>query len=569
MRTRAVLAATLAMVCGAGLVAGCSDDEEPTVDYLIDGAVTTYNTETLAGATSGAPMALSRVLPGFSYLGPDGRLIADTDIGSVTAQPGDPTRLTVNYQINPMAVYSDGVPLTCDALVLAWAAHSGRFAGFEPASTAGYRDIDRVECTPGAKTASVTFRPGRAYRDWKALFGAGALLPPQVIARASGIADVVGAIAKADKRVLEQVARNWNLGWSMTPGEFDPEDFPALGPLRVQEYTRDGGLVLSANDRWWGQPAGDRRITLWPRSTAVSNDLAEGKADPSIDVLDIAAGTYGAVDPAPRRQDSAAAAPPAGPGAVSSLGVERIVMSGSGVFATAAVRRAFAACVPRDGLAREFGRGAAVTNNHLLGPDDLLTDALDAEFGRAYLRADPDRAGREARQARPGRPPLTIRIGYAGPNMRRAQMVATIAASCGRAGITVIDAAGEAIGPGSLGADVDALITASGNGFAATGAADPIRDTYAFYRGDPSNIGRYSNARVSALIDQLAVTVRPADQLPLLREIESLLWQDMPALPLFVQPRTRGAGDNVDNVVAGTSRVGTGWNIDRWVLTGA
>jgi peptide/nickel transport system substrate-binding protein len=152
--------------------------------------------------------------------------------------------------------------------------------------------------------------------------------------------------------------------------------------------------------------------------------------------------------------------------------------------------------------------------------------------------------------------------------MRRGQMVAAIAASCQRAGITVIDAASDTIGPAGLGTDVDAMITAAGNGFAATGAADPIRDTYAFYRGDPSNIGNYANPRVSALIDQLAVTVRSADQLPLLREIESLLWQDMPALPLFVEPRTRGSGDNVDNVVAGTSRVGTGWNIDRWLLTG-
>ena len=131
----------------------------------------------------------------------------------------------------------------------------------------------------------------------------------------------------------------------------------------------------------------------------------------------------------------------------------------------------------------------------------------------------------------------------------------------------MVDAASETIGPASLGADVDALITASGNGFAATGAADPIRDSYAFHRSDPSNIGKYSNARVSALIDQLAVTVRPAGQLPLLREIELLLWQDMPALPLFVEPRTRLSGDNVDNVVPGNARVGTGWNIDRWMLS--
>lgn len=566
MRTRAIVGAALAAVCGAGVLTACSEPVEPTVNYVLDGAVATYNTESLEGSTRGAVMALSRVLPGFSYLGPDGRVIADTDIGTTTVESADSGALAVRYDINPQAVYSDGVPLTCDALVLAWAAHSGRFGGFDVVSTAGYRDIDGVDCRAGSKTALVTFKPGRAYRDWKSLFGAGTLLPPQVVARAAGVATVVDPIEKSDRRTLGEIARIWNTGWTMTPGDFDPERFPALGPMRVDEYTTGGGLVLTANDRWWGQKAGDRRITLWPRQTDVTGDLATGKSDAPVDVLDIAAGTFGA-DPLPRDQKSAPALPPPGLSPISSLGVERIVLSGGGVFADPAVRRAFAACVPRDGLAREFGRGAPVANTHLLGPDDLLTGAINSEFGRGYLQADPDRAGRESREARAGQGPLTIRIGYVAPDSRRAQMVAAIAASCQRAGITVTDVASEQIGPRSLGRDTDALITASGNGFAATGAADPSRDTYAFYRGDPSNIGGYGNARVSALIDQLAVTVPVSDRLPLLREIETLLWRDMPALPLFTAPRTQRAGDNVVNVVSGLSRSGTGWNIDRWLLT--
>lgn len=564
MRTRALVGVALAVVCGAGMLTACSDTPEPTINYVLDGAVTTYNADSLGGATGGAVMALSRVLPGFSYLGPDGRVIADTDIGTTTVEPSGSGALAVRYDINPQAVYSDGVPLTCDALVLAWAAHSGRFRGFDAISTAGYRDIDGVDCRAGSKTALVTFKPGRAYRDWRSLFGAGTLLPPQVVARAAGVGTIVDPVDGSDARVLGEIARIWNTGWTMTPGEFDPEKFPSLGPMRVHEYTRAGGLVLTANDRWWGQAAGDRRITLWPRQTEMAGELASGKGDDTVDVLDIAAGTYG-VDPLPRGQKSAPALSPAGLSPISSLGVERVVMSSGGVFANPAVRRAFAACVPRDGLAREFGRGAPVSNTHLLGPDELLAGALNGEFGRNYLQADPDRADREARDARPGQGPLTIRIGYVAPDTRRAQMVAAIAASCQRAGITVSDVASEQIGPGSLGRDTDALITASGNGFAATGAADPTRDTYAFYGGDPSNIGGYRNARVSALIDQLAVTVPAADRLPLIREIETLLWRDMPALPLFTSPRTQRAGDNVANVVPGLSRSATGWNIDRWL----
>ncbi|PYE21072.1 peptide/nickel transport system substrate-binding protein [Williamsia limnetica] len=565
MSTRAVVGAAVAAVSVAGLLVACSDPAEPTINYVLDAAVTTYNTETLSGSTGGAVMALSRVLPGFSYLGPDGRVIADTDIGSTVVEPAESGALTIRYDINPAAVYSDGVPLTCDALVLAWAAHSGRFNGFDAISTAGYRDIDTVDCRPGSKTATVTFARGRAYRDWRALFGPGTLLPPQAVARAAGVADVVDPISRVDRRKLADIARIWSTGWAMTPGDFDSDRYPALGPMRVADYTEDGGLILRANDRWWGQPAGDRRIALWPRHSALTEDLADGKGGDTLDVLDIAAGTYG-VDPVPRGSPSIPPAPAAGLAPLSSLGTERIVMAGTGVLASPALRRAFAACVPRDGLAREFGRGTPVSNNHLLGPDELLTGTINAEFGRDYLRADPVRAEGEARDARRGNGPLTIRVGYLAPDGRRAQMVAAIAASCQAAGITVTDVASDSVGPTSLGGDADALITASGNGFAATGAADPTRDTYAFYGGDPSNVGGYRNVRVSALIDQLAVTVPAADRLSLVREIESLLWRDMPALPLFTSPRTRRAGDNVDNVVPGLSRAGTGWNIDRWMV---
>lgn len=564
MRTRAIVGAALAAICGAGMVTACSDPREPTINYVIDGSVTTYNAESLGGSTGGAIMALSRVLPGFSYLGPDGRVIADTDIGTTTVESEGRGALSVRYDINPQAVYSDGVPLTCDALVLAWAAHSGRFAGFDVVSTAGYRDIDRVDCRAGSKTALVTFKPGRVYRDWKSLFGTGTLLPPHIVSRAAGLTTVIDPINASDRRVMAEIAKNWNTGPAMTPGEFDPERFPALGPMRVDEYTRDGGLVLAANDRWWGQPAGDRRIRVWPRQTDVTADLASGKTDATVDVLDVAAGTYG-IDPAPIGQMSSAPPPP-GLTALSSLGDERIVMSGEGIFANSAVRRAFAACVPRDGLAREFGRGVPVSNTHLLGPHDLLTSALNSEFGGDYLHADVERARREVAEARPGEGPLTIRLGYVGPDARRAQMVAAITASCQGAGITVTDVASEQIGPRSLGSDADALITASGNGFAATGAADPTRDTYAFYGGDPSNIGGYDNGRVTELIDQLAVTVAAADRLPLVREIETLLWRDMPALPLFTSPRTQRAGGTVAHVVSGLSRSGSGWNIDRWLL---
>ena len=42
----------------------------------------------------------------------------------------------LDYQIADGAVYSDGKPVTCDDMVLTWAAQSGRFPGFDAASQA-------------------------------------------------------------------------------------------------------------------------------------------------------------------------------------------------------------------------------------------------------------------------------------------------------------------------------------------------------------------------------------------------------------------------------------------------
>ena len=44
----------------------------------------------------------------------------------------------LTYQFTPDAAFSDGTPLDCDDLVLAWTAMSGRFPEFGAATTAGY-----------------------------------------------------------------------------------------------------------------------------------------------------------------------------------------------------------------------------------------------------------------------------------------------------------------------------------------------------------------------------------------------------------------------------------------------
>ena len=45
----------------------------------------------------------------------------------------------------------------------------------------------------------------------------------------------------------------------MAPGDLDLAKFPASGPYKVESFSEDEGLVLVANDRWWGNRARHRR----------------------------------------------------------------------------------------------------------------------------------------------------------------------------------------------------------------------------------------------------------------------------------------------------------------------
>ena len=123
-RLRGIAAAvTVSLACALG-VSSCSDSAASEITYAVDGTLSTYNTNTVVGAASGGPQAFARVLTGFNYHGPDGQIVGDHDFGTIAVVGRAP--LVLDYVISDKAVYSDGKPVTCDDLVLAWASQSGR-----------------------------------------------------------------------------------------------------------------------------------------------------------------------------------------------------------------------------------------------------------------------------------------------------------------------------------------------------------------------------------------------------------------------------------------------------------
>ncbi|WP_408633331.1 ABC transporter substrate-binding protein [Mycolicibacterium arenosum] len=544
-RGAVILAAVVSLIGVLGLAA-CSGGPAEEVDYAVDGAIVTYNTNTVVGAASGGPQAFARVLTGFNYHGPDGQVVSDRDFGTVSVVGRSP--LILDYQISGDAVYSDGKPITCDDMVLAWAAQSGRFPGFDAANRAGYLDVAAVDCAPGQKKARVTFAQDRAFVDYGQLFAATSMMPAHVIADELGLGDggVTNALQAGDVPVVDRIAKAWNTLWDLAP-DSDLKRFPSSGPYKLDSVTEDGAVVLIANDRWWGAKPVTGRITIWPRGADIQDRIDNG----SYDVVDVAAGSSGVLN---LPDDYTRTDTP-------SAGIEQLIFAPRGPLADPAARRAVALCTPRDGIARNAEVPIANSRLNPVAEDSITAVEASVEAGQ-YGVANPI----AARDAIAGRP-LTVRIGYQRPNARLAATVGVIARSCSAAGITVEDAASDTIGPQALRDNqIDALLASTGGAAGSGSSGSSAVDAYDLHTGNGNNLSGYSNEQVDGVISALAVTADPKELARLLAESAPVLWGDMPTLPLYRQQRTLLTSKDMDAVSPNPTRWGAGWNMDRWEL---
>ena len=540
------LVATLAVAVPGALTA-CSGSAAGQVDYIVDGALDTYNTSTVSGAASAGAQAFARTLTGFGYHGPDGQVVADHDFGTISIVGGSP--LVLDYQIADNAVYSDGKPVTCDDLVLTWAAQSGRYSAFDAASQAGYADVTSIDCQPGQKKARVSFAPDRNIVDYNQLFTATAILPSHVIADELGI-DVTSALLGNDVPAIGRVAQLWNTTWSLNPGTDSgtiAKHFPSSGPYKIESVLDGGGVVLVANDRWWGAKPMTKRITVWPQKV----DIQDRVNDNSADVVDVAAGSSGALATPDnyRRTDA------------PSDGVEQLIFAPRGPLAAVPARRALASCTPRDVIARDAAAPIANARLHTTADDAIGKAENVAEAGQ-FITSNP-----AAARGTLGGKPLTVRIGYRGPNARLAAIVGAIAKGCGPAGITVSDVTSDSVGPQALkDGKVDVLLASTGGATGSGSTGSWALDAYDLHTGNGNNLSGYGNGQIDGIIGSLAVSADPADLVRLLAESAPVLWADMPTLPLYRQQRTLLASKKMYAVGTYPSRWGAGWNMDRWVL---
>jgi peptide/nickel transport system substrate-binding protein len=551
-RRRVAASWLVAALAAAGpcMLAACSGGAAGQIDYIVDGALVTYNTNTVTGAASAGAQAFARTLSGFGYHGPDGQVVADHDFGSISMVGGSP--LVLDYQIAENAVYSDGKPVTCDDLVLAWAARSGRFPGFDAASQAGFVDIGAIECQPGEKKARVSFVPDRSIIAYDQLFTATTIMPSHVIAGQLGVSDenVTFALLNNNMPVVEHIAQLWNTTWDLKPGlkpDILARHFPSSGPYKIESVLDGGAVVLVANDRWWGPKPMTRRITVWPQRADIQ-DRVNGK---NADVVDVAAGSSGSLTTPDnyRRSDS------------PSAGIQQLIFAPHGPLSDISKRRALALCIPRDVIARDAAAPIANARLHAAAEDAVGAAENVPEAGQ-FIKSNPDAARSALRGAK-----LTVRIGYRAPNARLAAIIGVIAKACAPAGIGVSEVTSESTGPQTLkDGQIDVLLACTGGASGSGSTGSSAMDAYDLHTGNGNNASGYSNGQIDGIISALAVSADPSELGRLLAESAPVLWADMPTFPLYRQQRTLLASKKMYAVGSNPTRWGVGWNMDRWVL---
>jgi len=568
MRTSAKV---LAMLAGSALaLSGCASGDSDggssssttaastTFTWAYDQEFAAYNNKTADQNAAANAVVLNPIQFGFTQYGPDGGLVKLSDFGSYEKTSDNP--LTVKYTINDKAVWSDGNPVDCDDLVLAWLANNGTTGdkGFSTASTLGYEDMNKPQCNDGDKTVTITYKT--AWADWESAFIDGDILPAHIVEKGAGVADVIAASDDPTSADVAKLANFYNTAWKLSPGQLKTDIMPSDGPYVISKWQAGQSLTLTANDKWWGAPVKTKTIVIrYIADDAMAQALQNGEADamdpqPAVDLVNQlkALGTKIKVSESTR------------------FDFEHMDFNFKTVFKDKNVREAFAKCIPRqqivDNLIKPMNADAVVLESRFYMPfQDEYASIKDAIGANAYDKVDI--AG--AKQLLGGKT-VNVRVGWrkdpAQLNKRRADTISLLQASCKPAGFNVIDhGTADFFANGLSAGDWDLAL------FAWTSSAlvtpnGPLYQTKAFPPAG-SNNGKYSNPRVDALFDQLKGETDKTKQAALLTEIDTIMWSDVATVPLFAFPAILAVTPEVTGVVYNASQADLSWNCQEWGLT--
>lgn len=514
----------------------------------------TYNTYTTT--------VMDRVLSGFVYFGTDGTIYQNEEFGSFEVTNEDP--LTVDYTINEDAVWSDGTPITVADWVFSWGTQNPRITDgdaplFNSVSTTwGEYVLEAPEGDINGKEFTVEFK--EPYPDYQLVVSG--LMPAHVVADQAGMSleELTDAVKAEDADALKDAAEFWNTGWQTSPGTLpDEELIPSAGPYKLKSWDAGQSITLTANENYWGTPAGIKDITFrfveddTHIQSLRNGDLDAVQAHATKDTLDQLEGLDGTIVHQ-----------------FDQLTWEHLDFNfKNGPFAdNLELRKAFAMCVPRqhivDSLIKDLNPEAVVANAREVLPfqqgyDDLIGESYDGQYdevdieGAKAILEEQDAVG------------TSVRIGYNSPNPRRTDTVAAIKASCDEAGFEIEDnGTSTFFAPGGEQEKGDyevALFAWAASGQIASGAN--IYQTQEGGKGQ-QNFNGYSNPEVDEAWDRLSSTLDEEVHAEERAIIEKHLWDDLHGIPLYAHPGIAASNSNLMNVRPTSTQNQLFWNMEQW-----
>ncbi|WP_082812751.1 ABC transporter family substrate-binding protein [Cellulomonas timonensis] len=571
------VAAVSTLAAGSLVLAACSGpaekdsgiSESSTITVAWEAPLNELNTSSSNGNATQNAVITSMLNGAFWYYNESLELVHDESFGTFEKTSDDP--LTVKYTFADDVKWSDGTPTDAADLLLEWAATSNVFNNVEAeedpetgevlnqdAIDAGvYFDgnvpgraliTETPEITDDGKT--ITFVYSKKFADWESDFQKSDI-PAHVAGQlALGIEDadeakaaVVTAIQENDVEALSKLSKVWNSGFEFTSLPADEKVYVSNGAFLMTEYVENSHMTLEANPEYKGD--------LKPKVDSITIRYIE---DPMAQVTALQNGEVDLIGP--QATADVRAAIEALDGVESLNGVEGtyehvdLVFANGGPFDPATyggdaekarkVRQAFLKAIPRqqivDNLIVPLNPDAEVRNSFIIIPGSSDYDDMVKGNGSDAYTAAEDIEGAKALLAEAGvTTPVNVRFAFNGDNTRRQTQFALITETAAAAGFTLVDASKPAAEWGTLLSTGQDQYDASLFGWQSTSTA--VTESDANYRtGGVNNYGKYSNAEVDALFDELQVETDPAKQIEIQIKVEKILWNDAFGTTIFQFP---------------------------------
>ena len=529
-----------------------SDQPMPTevvvgVDRLEGG----FNPHTLADLSPTSSALSSLMLPSVFRPAADGSLQLDTTLmESAEVVPGT-EKFTVRYRIRKEAGWSDGAPIAAEDFVYLWEQLRSQPGVADPA---GYQLIEDVASRQAGKTVEVTF--AKPFPGWQTLFTN--LLPAHL---------------------LRDAPRGWSTALD--------DGYPASGgPFAIRQVDLDRGeIILERNERWWGTPAVSDRIVF--RASDKSGQISALRSgDSHLAVFGADGATMNSLRELGDQVQLLTVPRPAT--------MELLLRPNSPQLSDVRVREAVLSAVDRDALI-EAGTGGGPADQlqahaQVLAPSER--GYTPTEPAGAYPgRPDPARVDRLLREAgyertagvwmRDGRP-LNLLIAAPFKHEQYVRIAETMARQLRDQGIeaTVTTPTGDqlfgellpagpddpveaasvdlAIAPRPAGGDPAAMMAA---GFGCPGV-DPDSE-----RAFPYNPAGFCDPLLQPTIDAAITGRMPFAEAS--ARVESAVWDQAIALPLYQQAQVLALRRDVTGVQPGNGFAGPFSNAAQWLGTPA